>query len=412
MIENYEAKSLVRNSYASTFAWTEFTLNPYQGCWHDCKYCDGRAEGYYMHDDFSEKIRVKTNAAMLLKKFLNNKGYFLKRNFNTDLFQGEGYNFKKAEFILFIASGVCDPYQPVEAKAKITRQILQIAYDYGIPIHILTKNKLVLRDLDLLKKINEEGYAGVHLSITHGDDDIQKVFEPRASSSTSRFEVVRILRKENIPSGIYFYPVIPFISDTSDNMSFMYQKAKEIDADFILSGMLTLKPGKNKDLFMATLKEHFFDLYRKYQLLYGNNNKYGNMNYNSMSTLGLLNPFIKTFMCSFEYKIPYSVPRYIPEGRVRANLEFAEILAKLSYIRGMIEESNTESKKLNQIAYFFETYKKNIFELSKTEIKALPIQDNIQPFLIDYFINKKSTLLEKAEENAYMMIRNRYFSKQ
>ena len=97
-IEEYNAKSLVRDSYPSAFAWMEYTFNPYQGCWHDCKYCDGKSERYHMHQDFGQVLRVKENADKLLAEFFRKKGYFSQSMENRQLCLFEEDTLKKDTF--------------------------------------------------------------------------------------------------------------------------------------------------------------------------------------------------------------------------------------------------------------------------------------------------------------------------
>ena len=232
IIEKYKAKSLVRTCSPSLFSWGEAYLNPYQGCYHDCKYCDGKSENYYMHADFGERIRIKINAPLLFEQFLKKKGFIpLHREKTSTLVDflpsKDSIQFHQpGKFIVHIGGGVCDVYQPAEKEIKITRKLLQITYDYKFPVFILTKNKFVLRDLDLLKKINGETYANVSFTITLADEKVQKIFEPRASTTQERFEAIKTLREEGIHSGVYFYPTLPFIGDTDENMQAIYNQAK------------------------------------------------------------------------------------------------------------------------------------------------------------------------------------------
>lgn len=143
IVEEYAAKTLVMPSYPSLFAWMEYTLNPYQGCAHDCRYCDGKSEPYRMHADYGARIRVKRNAPELLERFLKNKGLRPAGVAQGSLFGPERPD---AYFTLFIGGGVCDVYQPVEAEKRLMRRLLQLAYDYGVPVLVLTKSALVLKN--------------------------------------------------------------------------------------------------------------------------------------------------------------------------------------------------------------------------------------------------------------------------
>lgn len=274
-IEYYRAKSLVREEPGGK----SVHLNPYQGCDHDCVYCDGKSEGYHMHADFGSRIRVKENAPELLEHYLRKKGFLPvnRKRTGTLLDLGIHPTGQPEKFVIGISGGVCDVYQPAEAEAGMSRMMLQIVYDYGFPVSLLTKNKLVLKDLDLLKKINENGGATVCMTIIFSRDNerLREIFEPRASTITERFKTLNILHENGISTGIWMLPILPWLSDTEDNLESMVREAAEAGVGFILPGGLTLKPGRSKDEFMNCLEVHFPELVEKYARLYGNNHKYG-----------------------------------------------------------------------------------------------------------------------------------------
>jgi len=408
-IEEYNAKTLMRKSSPSLFSWSEHYLNPYQGCFHDCQYCDGKSEVYHMHEDFGNRIRVKKNAPHLLERFLKSQGLISSHQHSTldnHLTLGGSRGYPKSNFILFIGGGVCDVYQPAEKQVKITRTLLHLAYMYNVPVQILTKNTLALRDLDLFKKINETTYAAVNFSITLADERAQKIFEPRASTTTERFNAIQKLRGEGIHSGVYFYPPLPFIGDTDENMLAIFQKAKDVGAEFVYVWSLTLKPGRNKISFLRTIQKHYPHLLSKYRQLYGNNNKYGTLDYFQLKRLNLIYPEIKSFKYNHEFSLPYTSKRYIPPGRIENNLRLVEILLRAAYIASWIirEKSSGETYQLNKAATFLEKHPKDVFELDKSEFRRLNIPQAAHPYIIDFFLNGKSTLLEELEKKAYNIV--------
>lgn len=202
-----------------------------------------------MHEDFAERIKVKVNAPHLLEQYLRKKGFipFGREKTSTLVdfipsLKEKAQLTQPGKFILHIGGGVCDVYQPAEKEVEITRKLLQIACDYKFPVIILTKNHLVLRDLDLLKKINENNYACCSFTITLANEKMQKIFEPKASTTKERFDAIKTLRKEGIHSGVYFYPVLPFIGDTDKNMQSIYDNAKKTGAEFVYCwGVFNLK---------------------------------------------------------------------------------------------------------------------------------------------------------------------------
>jgi DNA repair photolyase len=286
-VEYYKAKSLVREGKDGK----DVRLNPYQGCEHDCVYCDGKSEGYHMHADFGTKIRVKENAPELLEQFLRKKGFLPvnRKRTGTLLDLGIEPSEQPDKFVIGISGGVCDVYQPAEAEFGMSRKMLQIVYDYGFPVSILTKNKLVLKDLDLLKKISKNGGATVCMTIVFSKENerLREIFEPRASTIAERFDALKLLHDNGISTGIWMLPILPWLSDAEDNLESMVRDAAAAGVDFILPGGLTLKPGRSKDEFMACLEGHFPELVPKYAKLYGNNHKYGPPDEVQVAKLGL-----------------------------------------------------------------------------------------------------------------------------
>ena len=402
IIEEYNAKSLIRKGYIDIFAWTDFSLNPYQGCSHDCKYCDGKAQKYHIHSDFGSRIRVKANAPDLLETFLLKKR-LTDRNKQLELIpltSGGG----KATFILFISGGVCDPYQRAEEKTKLTRRLLQMAYDYGVPVHILTKNRRALRDLDLITKINEETYAGVNYSITLADEETQEIFEPGASTTKERFEAVRAFREAGIPSGVYLCPTLPFIGDTDENMKAIFSAAKDADAQFVQCWGLTLKPGRNKDEFLKIIEKHFPAILPDYTLLYANNHKQGNVDQKQVARASLIRPEVKGFMYAYEMGMGYAPPRYIPAGRIQSNLRVSEVLIKIAHMKQLTGKYK-QAKPFSKAAYFLEKFDKDVFALTESERRLLPIPKETFEYISSGSHENNAAKLRRLEEITYEMIK-------
>ena len=175
----------------------EYSMNPYQGCEHGCSYCFARPTheywGFSAGVDFERKIMVKNNAPELLEKFFQKK------------------NYKPLPIML---SGNTDCYQPIERKLEITRKILQVCLDYRHPVGIITKNALVLRDLDILKPMAEQSLVHVNLSIPTINEELRRTMEPRTSSVKNKLKAIEILSENKIPVNVMVAPVIPGL--TSD----------------------------------------------------------------------------------------------------------------------------------------------------------------------------------------------------
>ncbi len=173
-----------------------YSMNPYQGCEHGCVYCYARNThtywGYSAGLEFEQKILVKQNVPELLEQKFKSK------------------NWKPAPIML---SGNTDCYQPVEKEKEITRKILEVCWKYRHPVSVITKNSLILRDLDILEKLAQHGLVHVSISITTLDDEMRRVLEPRTSSVLRRLETVERLHKAGVPVNVMMAPIIPGLND-------------------------------------------------------------------------------------------------------------------------------------------------------------------------------------------------------
>ena len=171
-------------------------MNPYQGCEHGCIYCYARNTheywGYSAGLDFERKILFKRNAPQLLEAKLNSKNW-------------------KPENIMF--SGNTDCYQPIEKKLEITREMIQVLLKYKHPVSFITKNSLILRDLDLLKKMAKLNLVHVSISITSLSEETRSIVEPRTASIKKRLDTVKILSENGIPVNVMMAPIIPAINN-------------------------------------------------------------------------------------------------------------------------------------------------------------------------------------------------------
>lgn len=173
-----------------------YSLNPYQGCEHGCAYCYARPSheywGYGAGLDFESIILVKKTAPDLLEKELRNPHRLVSP---------------------IIIAGNTDCYQPIEKKLQLTRRILQVLKEYRHPFSIITKNALVLRDLDILIEMATQNLVSVTLSITSTDETLRALLEPRTSTYANRFKALKTLAQYNIPCGVMVAPIIPGLND-------------------------------------------------------------------------------------------------------------------------------------------------------------------------------------------------------
>lgn len=223
-------------------------MNIYRGCSHGCIYCDSRSKCYQINHLF-EDIEVKENATILLEQALIRK--------KTKCMIGTG--------------SMTDPYIHLEKKLENTRKCLELIYKYGFGLSIQTKSNLILRDIELLKKINERTKCVVSITMTTYDDELVKLIEPNVSSTKERFEVLKILRDNNIPTIIWLTPILPFINDNLENIKGIIEYAKETNVYGIIcfNMGLTLREG-NREYFYKELDKKFPGLKEKYIEKYGN----------------------------------------------------------------------------------------------------------------------------------------------
>ncbi len=185
-----------------------YSANPYQGCEHGCIYCYARNSHEYWDMsagmDFEQKIIVKSNAVALFKQFISKKSW---------------------DFTPIHLSGNTDCYQPAERKFQLTRQTLQTALAYQQPISIITKNSLILRDLDILSELAKRDLIKVFLSVTTLNEKTRQKLEPRTATGQQRLKVVAALSDHGIPVGINMAPIVPGLTD--HEIPAVLQAAKE-----------------------------------------------------------------------------------------------------------------------------------------------------------------------------------------
>lgn len=214
-----QSKSLVSENDSPDIPFT-YSANPYRGCEHGCSYCYARNTHEYLGLnaglDFDSKIIVKQEAPQLLKQFLGRKAY-------------------QCKSIAF--SGVTDCYQPAERHFRLTRQCLEVAWECRQPVSIITKNALVLRDIDILTQLAQMRLVHVFLSINSLDATLARSMEPRTSTPTARLRAVKQLADAKIPVGVMVAPIIPALTDSE--IPAVLAAAKEAGA--MAAGMVLLR---------------------------------------------------------------------------------------------------------------------------------------------------------------------------
>ena len=252
-IHEIHAKSILRK-HKKIDSWfvTRYGMNLYRGCTHNCVYCDGRAERYYVDGNFGEDVAVKVNAIDLLRRELDPRR---KRK-----------PFKRGYVML--GGGVGDSYQPVEKKYRLSRQALHVIHQHGFPVHILTKSTFVKRDADIIAEIDKKSRAIVSFSMSSVDDGISAIFEPGVPAPSKRLETIAFFKNQGIACGLYLLPVIPYITDTTDMIEAAVRTAKDIGIDFIVFGGMTLKQGRQQEYYTDVLRNHYPELLPEYDSTY------------------------------------------------------------------------------------------------------------------------------------------------
>lgn len=222
-------------------------MNLYRGCTHGCIYCDSRSKCYQMNHTF-EDIEVKENALELLEKAL----------------------LSRKKRCMIGTGAMTDPYIPLEEKLRLTRGALEIIEKHGFGVTVQTKSTRILRDLDLLQRIQEKGRAVVQMTLTTHDDALCRILEPNVSVTSERVAALRRFREAGIPTVVWLCPILPFINDTRENIEGLLQSCVDADVKGILcfNMGLTLREG-NREYFYAQLDRHFPGMKQRYIRAYG-----------------------------------------------------------------------------------------------------------------------------------------------
>jgi len=263
MVNEIQVKSIL-NKHKKRDDWflDDYSVNPYSGCSFNCIYCYIRGSKY--GENMAKTLSAKINAPELLEKQLSRRA-------------------KRGEYGIIALSSSTEPYMPIEEKLKLTRKLLEIILKYRFPVEIATKSKLVLRDLDLLKEIAKNAILPddlepklkhgviISFSISTLDEKLAKILEPGAPKPIERLDAMKRCKERGFFTGICFIPVLPFLSDSEEQVEETIKTVKEYGADFIFVGGLTLfgkGPADCKALYYKFLEKYHPELVPKYKSLY------------------------------------------------------------------------------------------------------------------------------------------------
>lgn len=264
----------------------DYTINLYSGCSFNCLYCYIRGSKYGEHMERS--LSVKMNAIEILDRQLFNKA-------------------KKGQYGIIVISSATDPYLQFEKEHELTRQALEVVLKHRFPVHIITKSDLVVRDFDLLHKIDQTAILPNELStkLKHGtiitfsfssiDDEINKIFEPGATLPTARLETLKSAKNEDFLTGVSMMPLLPYITDTTKSLNVMFSTFKKANADYVIPATIVLYgnlASDSKTLVLNAVNKHFPDLVSKYERFFSNSTEmpqyYQKAFYAKMKELGNL----------------------------------------------------------------------------------------------------------------------------
>ena len=248
-VQEIYCKTLLNRIDIPSFPF-QWTLNPYRGCRHACRYCYARPTHEFLGLDagreFDQRIFAKVNAPEVLRQELRRPKW------------------KNEAIAIGTAS---DPYEPAEMEYRLTRRILQVLCEFQTPASITTKGVLVRRDVDVLRELGRVADVRVNFSVGSIDERVWKLTEPGAPSPVARLEAMQFLVENGINAGVMMAPLLPGISDSTESIYDVAEAAAAHGARFIGANVLFLKPG-SKEWFMPMLKETYPHLAPGYAKLY------------------------------------------------------------------------------------------------------------------------------------------------
>lgn len=247
-MEFIDAKTII-SGYSESSVWfgNNYNMNIYKGCCHGCIYCDSRSECYRI-DNF-DTVRAKKDALVLINKELKSK--------------------KRSGVIG--TGAMSDPYNPFEREYQLTRGALELINTHGFGVSLITKSDLIVRDIDILKKIENHSPVLAKITITTCDDALCKKIEPSAAVSSKRFSAIKELSSNGIFSGVLLMPVLPFLEDNKENIGGIVKLAYENGAKFIYPAFGVTLRQNQRDWFFKKLDENFPGIKQKYIEQFGNN---------------------------------------------------------------------------------------------------------------------------------------------
>ena len=264
-------------------------MNVYRGCTHGCIYCDSRSTCYQMKHAF-EDIEIKRDAPAILEEQLR----------------------KRRQPAMIFTGAMTDPYIHLETKVEYTRKCLEVIHRQGFGVSLLTKSNRVLRDLDIIKRINNKTKAIVQMTLTTYDEELCKKLEPNVSTTAQRVEALKVFREHGVPTVVWLGPFLPFINDSTENIQGILNYCLEAGVKGVICfgvGM-TLREG-NREYYYEKLDEHFPGVKEKYIESFGNS--YNIPAYQAQAKLKMIRDFCK------QHEILFQNEAFVYMGKFETN---------------------------------------------------------------------------------------------
>ncbi|MCI0514358.1 hypothetical protein L0128_14170 [candidate division KSB1 bacterium] len=355
--------ALRKHLLIDTFCIGKYSFSPYHACGHACKYCDGRAEKYYVAGDFEKDIVIRKNL--------------------PDCLAAELQKVREPGMVV-IGSGVSDPYQPVESTEEIMRQCAQVLAESHFPVLVMTKSALVLRDLDYWQEVHARHGFILAVSLTFPDDGLRQIFEPAASSVEQRLAALATFKQHGMTVGVLAMPFIPYLSDDLNMIGRLFARLKQIQVDFVIPAGLTLRPGKQKTLFLETVQQHFPGLETKIAALYRDNRPSGKCDVNYAQKFY---PAVEKLLA--QYALPCPIPHTIYHGKLTF---YDEIFVLLYHLQELYARKGVNTFRLREstrrfVAWlsaekkFFNRHRKLPYQVIEERLKGLIMSGQIATLL-------------------------------
>lgn len=264
MVRELVVKSVLnKKKHRDSWFLDDYTLNPYEGCSFNCQYCYIRGSKY--GENMEQGLSVKINGAEILDRQLQ-------------------FRVKKAQYGMIALASATDPYIKAEETFGMTRRFLELIHKYQFPVMMITKSTGILRDVELLKRIDEVAIhasdlkgklqrgAYISFSLSTLNGEIAQTLEPGAPTPLTRLETMKRCKEAGLMVGVNCMPMLPFISDSEDQLDELVSTAKAHGAEYAYIGGLTLfgaHPASSKVLYERFLERNYPDLLNQYRKLYG-----------------------------------------------------------------------------------------------------------------------------------------------